>query len=177
MAKSYSIERYEGSASYELPPEYCDAIGRLIVRWAYFEFIVQEMVWGALNLRPATGRIAVREPRVTDRLEMLNELIKERGARWDNDLYKSILTQARLLTAKRDLVAHGIWYHVKDKDEWHVQLARGSWPKNLAALVARSKRVTPESVLMDVEMLKAATKEISDLIEDMKTLRGTAQDD
>lgn len=132
------------------------------------------MVWQVLGLTPAAGRIAAREPRVGDSLEMLNELISLRGGHWDSDLYKSILSRVRLITAKRHLLAHGIWGHLKDRDEWHVQLARGSWPKNLRTLVAGSKKVTPEGVPMDLEKLRSATTEISAMIDDLKRLRNSA---
>jgi hypothetical protein len=110
MAKpTYVAGRLTGVAIYELPASFSREIGKIVVRWAYFEHCVQEMNWGVLNLSPAAGRIAIREPRVTDRLEMLQELIALRKGLWDEELYKSILSRARLASAKRDLLAHGIW--------------------------------------------------------------------
>lgn len=133
------------------------------------------MSWQAARVSAPVGRIAMREPRVTDRLEMLNDLIAVRGGIWDHDIYKSIHSRARLSAAKRDLLAHGIWAHTP-RDEWTVQLARGSWPKNLSALVRGSKKVTPEGVLMDPAKLKLATNEIEGLIADLKTLRASASE-
>jgi len=91
----------------------------------------------------------------------------------DWDLHKSILARARLLVAKRDLLAHGTWLRY-NADEWHVLLAKGSWPKDAAALIASSKRIAPESMPMDIVTLKAATAEIVGLVNDLKRLRDSA---
>jgi hypothetical protein len=167
-------ERISGNAAYELRAPLSREIGRILVHFAYFEQCVQEMVWQALKLSEAAGRIAVREPRVTDRLEMLRDAIKLRGGTFDEELYKSIYRRTNLLAAKRHLLAHGIWFHHKARGEWHVQLTRGSWPKNEEELIAGSKKVTPESVVMTLEELRSATSEISVLIADLKTLRRSA---
>jgi hypothetical protein len=71
------------------------------------------MNWQALGISEAAGRIAMREPRVTDRLEMLSSLIELREGVWDVELYKSILARSKILAAKRDLLAHGIWGYCK----------------------------------------------------------------
>lgn len=171
--KSYIALTVNGSASYDLPASMCREIGRIVVGWAYLENCIQEMNWQMLGLAPAPGRIAVREPRAEDRLEMLHELLKLHGAEWDHALYKSILKRTRLLKAKRDLVAHGLWHH-NQRDGWCVQLTRGSWPKELAELVSGSRKVMPESVPLDADQLRDATNEIGGLIDDLKKLRVSA---
>jgi hypothetical protein len=119
------------------------------------------------------ARRAVREPRVSDRLVMLHDVIKLRGGSWDQELYKSMCVRADLLHAKRNLIAHGMWFHHKS-GEWHVQLTRGSWPKDTADLVAGSKKVTPESIVITIDELRSATTQISALIDDLKKLRTSA---
>jgi hypothetical protein len=105
---------------------------------------------------------------------MVRDLIGLRGGHWDEPLYKSIYARTNLIAAKRHLLAHGIWFYHRDRDEWHVQLTRGSWPKNEAELVTGSKRITPESVVITVSDLRAVTSEISALIADLKQLRRSA---
>jgi hypothetical protein len=179
MAPRVTIERVSGVATHDLPPSLCREIGRIIVYWAYFEHGVQDMVWQTMQISQQVGRIAVREPRVTDRLEMLRDLVKLRKAEWDDDLFKSILERAKLITARRDLLAHGIWgVHPSGPwsmdDAWHVQLARGSWPKNMSELIEGSKKVTPEMIPMALSTLRSTTNEIVQLIADLKTLRASA---
>jgi hypothetical protein len=172
MKKSFYAQRVSGTAKYQLPMSMSREIGRIIVHWAYFEYCVQEMNWQTLGITPAAGRLAMREPRVENRLEMLHDLVKLRGGQWDDKLYKSILSRTRLIAAKRDLVAHGIWGSLDDG--WYVELSRGSWPQNVKELVAGSRKLMPEMVHMDTDKLRAATNEIAKLIDDLKRLRASA---
>ena len=59
-------------------------------------------------------------------------------------------------------------------DVWHVQLARGSWPKNISELVEGSKKIIPEMVAMPLAKLRETTSEIVQLIGDLKKLRASA---
>ena len=174
MKKTYIAQRLAGLASPALPAAMSREIGRIIVRWAYFEHLIQETAWILAGLSPAAGRIAMREPRAADRLQMVREILDARNGAWDDELYKSILQRTKLLAAKRDLLAHGIWGYLKQEHSWHVQLARGSWPKNVRDLVAGNKRVTPEAVHMDVPKLREAIVEIEAVISDLKKLRDSA---
>jgi hypothetical protein len=169
-------ERVVGHAVYQLRIPYSREIGRIIVQFAYFEQCVQEMAWNTMGISDAAGRIAVREPRVIDRLSMVRDLIGLRGGFWDEPLYKSIYSRANLIAAKRHLLAHGIWFYDRLRDEWHVQLTRGSWPKSEAELVAGSKKITPESVLITLDDLRLLTSQISELISDLKALRQSSFD-
>jgi hypothetical protein len=174
----FTIERVSGVAKHRLPAALSREIGRIITSWAYFEYAVQEMVWQTMEVPRSVGRIAIREPRVTDRLEMLRDLIKLRKGEWDDDLFKSVLERAKIITARRDLLAHGIWgTHPSPpfrNETWHVELTRGSWPKNVKDLIEGSKKITPELVPMDLEKLRSTTGEIEALIDDLKRLRKSA---
>jgi hypothetical protein len=75
MKKRYIAEHVSGISIYQLPPSMSREIGRIIVYWAFFEHFIQESVWQVLSVSPADGRIAVRQPSVKDRLEMLNDLV------------------------------------------------------------------------------------------------------
>jgi hypothetical protein len=174
MAKSYHIERHRGIATPKLPTYLTREIGRVIVRWAYFEHCIQEMNWGAMNVTHEVGRIAVREPRATDRLEMLGDLITLRGAEMDWTLHKSIMKRAEPLLAMRDLLAHAIWGQHEQTKEWVIQKTKGKWPKNLDPLIEGSRKITPESMPMSADTLKSVVSDIDVLIEDLKRLRASA---
>jgi len=170
--KTPFIERVSGAADFKLPASMSREIGRIIVHWAYFEQCVQQMNWQTLDITPAAGRLALREPRVENRLEMLHDLVKLREGEWDDKLYRSILTRTKLATAKRDLIAHGLW--AKRDEGWYVELTRGVWPKNLRQLVTGSRKVTTQLIPMDTDKLREATNEIASLIEDLGKLRESA---
>lgn len=170
------IEQITGLASYTPPPSITREVGRIIVRFAYFEQCVLEMVWQSLELSNAAGRIAVREPRVTDRLDMLRDTIAIRRGGWDEELFKSIRQRANLIAAKRHMLAHGIWYYHDGRDEWHVQLTRGAWPKTEEELEFKSKKIIPESVTITADELRSTTDAIDVLIDDLTRLRSSAHD-
>jgi hypothetical protein len=172
MGRSYTAERVSQPADYRLPHNMSREVGRIIVRWAYFEFAVQQMNWQALGVSDKAGRIAVREPRVEERLEMLSELISLRQASWDKQLYKSVLDRAKLLASKRHLLGHGVWTKLRGK--WHVEATKGQWPKYLADIVKGSRKVTPELIPITIAMLKTTSAEIENLITDLERLRGSA---
>jgi hypothetical protein len=169
------IERISGRANYALSPSISREVGRIIVRFAYFEQCVQEMVVQALGLSEAAGRISVRDPGVTDRLDMLRDVIGLRHGAWDEELFKSIRQRANLLAAKRHMLAHGIWYY-HPIGEWHVQLTRGAWPKTEEELEFKSKKVTPESIMITADELRTTTAEMNALIDDLERLRSLAHD-
>lgn len=173
MAKNLIAERVSGVADYNLPVAFNREIGRIIVRWANLEYYVQTMVWEILGISRAEGRIAIREPRVADRLDMVNQIIQVQQATWDADLYKSVAKRMRDLASERDLVAHAIWG--RHDNQWYVQVTRGAYPNDLSHLVTGSRRVMPEMVLMTVEKLKTTSADIEKLIFDLKRLRGTAE--
>jgi hypothetical protein len=179
MKKAYYAEHVSGTARYDLPPSICREIGRIITHWAHFEYLVQDMVWQTMQVSQQVGRLAVRDPRVTDRLEMLRDLVKLRNAEWDDALFKSILDRAKVIAARRHLLAHNIWgVHPTglwmSDDTWHVQSTQGAWPKTLSDVIEGSKKITPEMKPIRLSDLRSTTSEIVELIADLKRLRSSA---
>jgi hypothetical protein len=176
MAK-YSINRVSQKASSDLPAPMCREIGRIMVRWAHLESHVQGLVWLLLELDAPKGRIAVRDPRVSEKLDMIRELTALRGMTLDLTLFKSIRTRAEELSRTRDLVAHGLWVYIESHGEWRVQDSRGHWPKDPALVRSGapqgSRRIETEAVLMTVDKLISTVANIKALFADIKTLQTT----
>jgi hypothetical protein len=172
------IDPVKGTARADLPASLAREIGRIIVHWSNFEYFVQSMVWQTIQVSEQVGRLAVRDARIADRLEMLRDLIKLRNGTWDDALFKSILERAKVVDAKRNLLAHGIWdVHagsLLEGDVWYVQVARGSWPKNVKELIEGSKKINPEMMPIRLSNLRETTEGIVQLIEDLKRLRSSA---
>ena len=164
-------ERLVGFASYNLPGTFFREIGRIIVHWAFFEHCVQEMIWDLMKISEAAGRIAVREPRVTDRLDMMRDILRLRKGHWDDELFKTVRSKANLLAAKRHLVGHGKWIQHPKDGSWNVELTRGSWPKDANELALQSKKVQPEGVTLELGDLRATTSEILVLFDELNRLK------
>ena len=73
------------------------------------------------------------------------------------------------------MLAHGIWYN-HPSGEWHVQLARGSWPKTAEELEVQEQKIIAESVTITVAELRSTTAEIDALIDDLERLRSSARE-
>jgi hypothetical protein len=165
---------FSGKASVDLPDNYLIQIGRIVVRWAYFEALIQSLISFQIDLTPAEARLALREPRTTDRLEMLRALMFLHEGTWDDDLYRSIYSRTKTWDTRRDLFAHSIWGHDKKSDEWRIQVARGKWPKHLEKKLRGNKRVMPASVLITDRHLLTANTAIDKLIDDLERLKASA---
>lgn len=171
----YTITRVVQKARSDLPAPMCREIGRIIVRWAHFESHVQGLVWLMLRLDAPMGRIAVRDPRVSEKLDMILDLAVLRGWKLDLALRKSIRIRSEALSRTRDLLAHGLWAHIASHNEWRVEDTRGQWSKHpdLARSGAPqgSRRIESEAILMTVDGLKEIVAEIALLFADIKKLQ------
>jgi hypothetical protein len=124
MAEYYA-ERVKIKARYDIPVSLAREIGRFLVTWAYFEHYVQAVIWTALKLGEEEGRLTVREPRVTERLDMIRDLGEFQNLEMDYVLLQEIRKKADPLAGKRHLLAHTIW--AKIDNEWSPLQTRGSW--------------------------------------------------
>jgi hypothetical protein len=166
------IQQVSQKTKYDLPASHNREIGRVIVRWAYFEHYIQRMIWavvfqGAENAA-VLGRFAIREQRAVDRLDLLKQVSELQGFEMDEALFSSIKTSAKALSEKRDLLAHGLWTDPPGFD-WAVQQTRGNWtgyrggPKG-------NKRITPEAIPMSLDDLRALVTDCDAIIADSKKL-------
>lgn len=163
-------------AGYNLPASMCREIGRVIVRCAYLEHYIQRIIYVLINIDLNIGRVAVREPRLTDRIDMLSELAYVLDVRIDNELLDSMKLRAEEYDVKRDLFAHCMWMYSTKHGQWAAQLTRGAWPKaphDKAPRERRKKRLKPEGVLYDVPAIQAIVAGIDGLIEDARTIQDT----
>ena len=153
---------WTAEADYRIPAPYCREIGRIIVRWAYLEDLIQYIVWDLLHLDEAYGRLAVRDPRITDRLNMVRDLAALRKSAIDSKEFKFIYDQAERLATLRDHVAHGIWMKAPD-GEWKIERTRGFHPKDVSP-EKLSRRIEPDALHADLNGLRSIVAGIDALI-------------
>jgi len=172
MAK-FRAEKLRILARYDIKPSLARELGRFIATWAHFEHYVQGVVWQALELNAEQGRLAVREPRVTDRLDMIRDLGELEGMEMDYVLLLDIRKRANLLAAKRHLLAHCIWTFDDLAAEWCALVTRGSWAEtqeDIENYPTGSKTVEPEARPVTVKEVSEWTTQTIALIEDLKKL-------
>ena len=177
--RRFQIERLSQSARYDIPASMAREIGRFIVIWAHLERYVLSVVRFQLGLSPAEGRIALRDGRITDTLDIIRDIGAIRQQDGDYVLLHSIRKRCDELARWRHLIAHCMW--TKAGSEWVAQMSRGSWndhplqDKHPEAPKG-SKAVLPESIPIDVSKLKSWIEQTDELIRDVRRLgnRSTA---
>jgi hypothetical protein len=167
------FEERDYNARYDIRAPIAREIGRFIVTWAHFEHWIQLIIWRSiLNMSDAEGRIAVRDPRVSKRLDMVRDLCQLKKKEIDYVLLASIKTRAKPLATMRHLLAHTIW--TLNHDQWFALVTRGAWdthldvadfPKDL-----KLKSVLPEGIRITPELIQGWTKETARLITDLRRI-------
>lgn len=170
--KHFYVEVLSQPARHDIPSSLAREIGRFIVTWSYIENCVQDAIYRLLELTPAEGRIALRERRITDRLDMLRDLGQLRERTGDYVLLASIRNRCEARARHRHLMAHSIW--TKTDSEWVARLTRGAWDDSskgaLPDAPKGSKVVTPESIPVTVENLREWRMQTENLIRDFRRL-------
>jgi hypothetical protein len=166
----YFAVKRKAVARYDIPAPLAREIGRFLVTWAHFEHYVQAVIWGALKISEEEGRITVREPRVTDRLDMLRDLGEFQNLEIDYVLLKEIRAKADPLAGKRHLLAHSIWQ--KFDDDWCVLVTRGTWQDVPIEITnypnGRSKNLEPQAVPITYPEIRDWTEATIALIDELK---------
>jgi hypothetical protein len=108
-----------------LSPLLCREIGRVITRHAYLEWRLSKIIYALLSVGPKEGRLAVREPRATDRLVLIRDLVHLKGLeiRADLDLLAEAIDS---VTRQRDQLAHGIWLRDSATQTFFLRLTKVS---------------------------------------------------
>ena len=152
------------------PATLCREIGRIITRWAYLENYIQRTVWMVLGVSEEECRLAVREPRLRDRLELISDLAHIYGLKIDSSLIKSMNIAIDKSVELRDAIAHGVWSYAHDHRLWALTVTKGSWDDQKRPKTERKKKVFPEGLLANVEAARRTVSEIDAIISDAKSL-------
>lgn len=176
MAKKFQAVHVVKPASYELPAPMCREIGRVFVRWAYFEKFLRDFAWKLADVDDKLGRVAIREPREKEQLEMIRDIAALKEIEIDEKILKSLIAKVENISSRRDIIAHGTW--TETRYGWSVQRTGGQWPKQLPVPdpPTGSRRITPEGMVMDVSTLRALWADIEKLIDLAKDLRASARE-
>lgn len=137
-----------------LPTAHSTQIGRIITRWALLEWRLRNIAYRLLNIGPKEGRLAVRDPRATDYVLMLEDLMNLKGLKIPFNFveYRKLL---EILGTHRDLLAHGIWIKHPDFKEPVIQMTKGKWSPDPTKPGEKAKRlIKPEGALIRLKDLR-----------------------
>jgi len=153
-----------GRAAYKTPASLSREVGRIIVHWAYFEHYLQDIVWLLLDLDDKRGRVAVRDPRAEDRIDMIADLAALRGINLPTQELAKFKSRTKEIAALRDLLAHGRWVKHPNNHSFRVVRTRGNYPKDVRGDHSRKRRIDPEAIEPTVAGLRSIIDAIKGLI-------------
>src|SRR5438477_10258483 len=104
------------------------------------------MIYVLLGVDPKRGRLAVREPSATDRLEVIRDLIQlgKLSVSTDKKLLADAIDGAQ---RGRNQLAHGIWLRDPERNTTFLRVATGSWQPQKGQRGKTKRQVTPEGIL------------------------------
>lgn len=102
-----------------LPSSYASAIGRVLARWSYEEWLLERILYRLLAVDPRRAGKAVRALRPDERVAMIRDLVKARGLTVAGE-YSRMKTGLRRAKAERDLLAHGLWLRHPETGRLHI---------------------------------------------------------
>jgi hypothetical protein len=110
-----------------ISPTILREIGRICVAYSRIEWLLNKTLYDVLNVTPAEGRLAVRDPSPDQRLDLIEELLELKNIKVpivNISELKAFLKEAK---TKRDAVAHGIWLRERGDPTLYLRLINGTW--------------------------------------------------
>ena len=104
---------------YDLPDGLSLDMGRIVTRASYMQNYLQKIIYLLVGVQEEIGRIAIREPRTRDRIDMILDLIAVRNLKVpDVDLkhLREVIDDAEDF---RNLCAHGAWSYSAKHQSWY----------------------------------------------------------
>jgi hypothetical protein len=145
-----------------LPTPYAAAIGRVISRWAYLEWLLTSIAYKTLGVNPKLGRITVRQQRADEYITMIEHILQVHGLSvpLPAPSFKKRLKDAE---DQRHQLAHGLWLRHPRTNELRVWLTKGNWEPTPAGATGLRK-ITPQAISKTPDEMRSTYKEIDDLI-------------
>lgn len=153
-----------GNVRRRLPTRYYTEIGRIITRWAIIEDVLEGLVFHALWISEEQGRLVLRGQRATERLLLLQTLLRFQGiaANIDWGTARNHLDQMETL---RDRLAHNIWIRRPDTDVPVMRDLSGAYIKDLPQ--GHKPKLLPLSVRVPFAFLQNMRRSMDQLIKQL----------
>ena len=134
-----------------LPIALTREIGRVMVGHAFLEQCLSRIIYKLVNdVDPEIGRLAIREPRAADRLELIFDLAEVQGIQLkiDKTLYRDAI---KVCVSQRDQLAHGIWVRDPKTRMLFLRITKGSWQPIKGQRGKTKRLIKPEGIQYDAE--------------------------
>lgn len=138
------------------------------MRWAYLEWQMKQISYLLLGINRKAARIAVREPRASDYVTMIQDLaeLKEMPLRVQ---WRALKNHIDELLNHRDRLAHGVWVKHPDHKMPCLLLTKGKWQPDSGG-PAYKARINPVAVPVTVEDLRSIVTAIDSLADHLRKI-------
>ncbi|MBI4185417.1 MAG: hypothetical protein HY521_15605 [Proteobacteria bacterium] len=139
----------------DLPADMMQAIGRVIVEYALLELQLSRIIYDLLGVDQKVGRIAVREPRVKDRLEIIFDLINQKRLALTDHEMKLLRKTSEACLIGRDQLAHGTWVRNPETGTLLLRSTKGQWQPVKGQRGKTKHAIKPEGILVSTAEITA----------------------
>jgi hypothetical protein len=143
-----------------LPLSMYREIGRVAFKFSLLEHQLRQAAYLVAGVDRRIGRVAFRDPRAEDMVEMINDLIDSKEMKIEH-IAKGFLTKLRKAKTDRDLLCHGLWARNPNTQEIQLITVRGTADTPREGHIKR--KLEPISVTVTVEMIRELTRSIETL--------------
>ena len=126
---SVTFQHVKQKTRFDLPAPITREIGRIIVRWAYYERYIQTIIW-AITLDgyengAALGRVAIRETKPEEQLDLLERVAELRDIKLNASLLKSMKPPRKNFKLKAQphiarCLDSSLWRMGRSRNPWHM---------------------------------------------------------
>jgi hypothetical protein len=153
MAEDFSAR---GGAKYaetdtviDLPDDLLREIGRVMVLFARLEWTLSRIAYALLGLDRTDGRIAVREPRATERIDMICQLLDYHKLPFSGS-FQALRPQILEYQSLRDKIAHATWVRDPVYGALRIINTSGQWKPIPFEQEKLPRKVKPEGVTFEL---------------------------
>jgi len=140
----------------KLPDSYFVEIGKIITYWASIEHHLKAATYLLSGVDPAVGRLAVREPRVSDHVTLIEDLVGTRKIKLRTNL-STLRTRLAIASIWRDKFAHCPWVRPEKSRALYVRVTKAKWQAK-GESAAIKNIIRPKGEHMTIRRLRGIRK-------------------
>lgn len=147
-------------------------VGQIITSYAYLDYSLRTLVRRLSGVSETVGRLAVRDPRASEKLQLVRDLLFLRGTVIDDRKFKVLHAGISEVERLRDLIAHGIW--TEHDGEWSVIAFKGRVDDQTIHPTERKREIRPETFSVTHQGLANTLQSVQNLIASVESLEKIA---
>lgn len=145
-----------------LPDAFNNLIGLIMVRWGYLELRLQQLVFMTLRVNEPQGRLAVKNLRAMEMVELAVDLMLLEGVHIEIEG----LSQLKEIESRRNLLAHGVWHHDASDDTYILRDLTGAWRAEAKGGAKVKRKILPAGVPITAHNLQDLANALEGAVRD-----------